>query len=192
MSQQIAPSQNGKNLITIGSNLREIRKRKGLTLSELSQLCGFSVPFLSQIENAKVNINLSTLTAICNALEVSIVSLFEEEKNFNIRLIKKESRRWMPLAGDSVESILLNTRSNIELCIIHIPSGENTGSANKHPGEEVCYVKKGVVHVILSEDTEYMLGEGDVLYYDSTIPHRWENRSQGITEIIIINSPATY
>ena len=184
--------QNGKNLITIGSNLREIRKKKGLTLNELSQVCGLSSPFLSQIENARVNVNLNTLTAICNALEVSIVSLFEEERNSNVRLIKRESRRWMPLAGESVESIILNTRSNIELCIIHIPAGENTGLANKHTGEEVCYVKKGIVNVVLNEETIYELGEGDVLYYDSTIPHRWENNSQLLTEIIIINSPATY
>jgi len=192
MNLNSTPNQNGKNLVTIGANLREIRKKNGLTLNELSQACGLSAPFLSQIENAHVNVNLNTLTAICNALDVSIVSLFEEERNSNVRLIKRESRRWMPLAGKSVESILLNTRSNIELCIIHIPAGENTGIANKHTGEEVCYVKKGIVNVILNEDTTYELAEGDVLYYDSTIPHRWENNTQEMTEIIIINSPATY
>ncbi len=184
--------QNGNNLYKIGENIREIRKKKGLTLSELASMSGHSAPFLSQIENGRVNINLTTLTKICNALDVSIASLFEEAKSDNVRVIRRDSRKWYPLAGRSVESILLDTKSNIEFCVIHIPAGENSGAANHHPGDEICYVKKGSIRTILNEETAYDLGEGDIIYYDSEIPHRWENISDVKAELILVNSPATY
>jgi len=190
------PEQNGNTLNTVGGNIRGLRKKKGLTLTALASRSGLSAPFLSQIENARVNVNLDTLNKICNALEVPIVSLFGEEKSTTVRLIKRENRRWYPLAGQSVESILLNSKATIELCIIRLPPGENTGTSNHHPGDEVCYVLNGSVRTILNDDTKddtkYELGEGDILYYESHIPHRWENAGTETAEFIVINSPATY
>jgi transcriptional regulator with XRE-family HTH domain len=186
------PETNGNQLVTIGENIKAIRKKKGLTLSQLATATGLSAPFLSQIENARVNINLNTLNEICNALEVSIVSLFGEEKNTNVRLIKRENRQWYSLAGRSVESFLLNLKSNIELSIIRLPPGENTGISNQHEGDEVCYVLKGSIRVILDDATIYELGESDMIYYKSDVPHRWENGSTDIAEFIVFNSPATF
>jgi len=186
------PEQNSNQLTNIGEKIRSIRKKKGLTLNELASLSGLSAPFLSQIENARVNVNLNTLTEICNALQVPIVSLFGEEKTTNVRVIKRENRQWLPLEGRSVESFLLNSKSNIELSIIRLPPGENTGVSNKHPGDEVCYVLKGSVRTILNDETSYELVESDMIYYDSGIPHRWENTSNEMAEFIVINTPATY
>lgn len=192
MQNKFTPNQNGNLLITIGKNLRILRKKKKMTQSALAKKSGYSAPFLSQIENARVNINLNTLNEICNTLEVPIISLFEKNKNTNVRLIKRDSRYWFSLEGSSVESILINNNSNIELSIIHLPPKENTGISNHHAGDEVCYVKKGEVQIILNENDVYDLCEGDVLFYDSTIPHRWENNSQDESIFLIINSPATY
>lgn len=191
-SKNIMAEQNGNNLYKVGENIREIRKKKGLTLTELASLSGHSAPFLSQIENGRVNINLTTLAKICNGLDISIASLFEEAKSDNVRVIRRDSRKWYPLAGRSVESILLDTKSNIEFCVIHIPAGENSGASNHHPGDEICYVKKGSIRTILNEETIYDLNEGDIIYYDSEISHRWENISTEKAELILINSPATY
>lgn len=186
------PEQYNAQLITIGENIRSMRKKKGLTLNELAALSGLSAPFLSQIENARVNVNLNSLTEISNALQVPIVSLFGEEKPTNVRVIKRENRLWLPLEGRSVESFLLNSKSNIELSIIRLPPGENTGLSNKHPGDEVCYMLKGSIRTILNDETIYELVESDMIYYDSEIPHRWENLSSEMAEFIVINTPATY
>lgn len=186
------PEHNGNQLTNIGEKIRSLRKKKDLTLNELAALSGLSAPFLSQIENARVNVNINTLTEICNALDVSIVSLFNEEKPSNVRVIKRESRQWYPLEGRSVESFLLNLKSNVELSVIRLPPGENTGVSNKHPGDEVCFVLKGSIRTILNDETTFELVESDMIYYDSEIPHRWENTGEEIAEFIVINTPATY
>ncbi len=46
-------------------------------------------------------------------------------------------------------------------------------------------VKKGSIRTILNEETAYDLGEGDIIYYDSEIPHRWENISDVKAELIL-------
>lgn len=186
------PELNSKNSVTIGENIRGIRKKKGLTLSKLAILSGLSTPYLSQIENARVNVNLNTLTEICNALEVPLISMLGEEKSTKIRLSKRDNRQWYPLSGRSVESILLNSNSNIELSIIRLPPGENSGISNHHPGDEFCYVIKGSIRAILNSETIYELSESDIIYYESSIPHRWENVSNETAEFIVINSPASY
>jgi len=183
---------NSNHLAKIGENIRSLRKKKGLTLHQLADITGLSTPFLSQIENARVNVNLNTLNEICNALEIPIVSLFSEEKSNNVRLIKRENRQWYPLEGRSVESFLLNSMSNIELSIIRLPPGENSGISNQHTGDEVCYVLKGNILTILNDENVYELGENDMIYYESSIPHRWENNSSEHAEFIVINSPPTY
>jgi transcriptional regulator with XRE-family HTH domain len=186
------PEQNGNTRVIIGNNIRRLRKKKGYTLNNLSERSGLSTSMLSQIENARVNVNLNTLTEICNALDYPLVSLFGEEMSTNVRLIRRENRQWYPLAGRSMESILINSKSNIEFSIIVLPPGENTGQSNHHPGEEFCYVIKGSIRTILNNETTYELGESDLIYYESNISHRWENNSNETAEFIVINSPATY
>ena len=46
------------------------RSRKNMTLKQLSAKTGITVPRLSQIENADLNISLKTKARICEALEI--------------------------------------------------------------------------------------------------------------------------
>ncbi len=46
----------------------------------------------------------------------------------------------------------------------------------QHKGEEFVLVQKGSIRIFLGED-EIILKEGDSVYYQSSIPHRIENRT---------------
>ena len=61
----------------IGRKIMMLRKRKGLTLSELAKLAGVSKSTLSEIESGNVNPTISTLWAIARALGVSFGELVE-------------------------------------------------------------------------------------------------------------------
>ncbi len=169
-----------------------MRKKKGLNLIEFAAQVDLSASYLSQIENARVNVALSTLVEIGNQLGVPLITLFAEEEKSMVGLVKRDNRQWFPLSGQAVESILLKYMSNMEICIIRLPPGENSGISDQHPGEEVCFVIKGSIRTILNEDTAYELVEHDMIYYQSSTPHRWENLSQETAEFIVINTPATY
>lgn len=56
--------------------IREARIKRGLTLNDLSLLSGISIKQLSKIENNLVDMRLSTLCAIADALCVSPEELF--------------------------------------------------------------------------------------------------------------------
>ncbi len=179
------------HLATIGKNIRRLRKSKGLTLNALAAEAGLSASYLSQIENARVNVALSTLAEIGARLDVPLISLFAEEEAPRVGLVRRGDRQWFPLSGQAVESILLKSMANMEICIIRLPPGEDSGAPDRHPGEEACFVVKGSIRALL-EDKAYELSEHDMLYYESSIPHRWENLSSEPAEFIVINTPATY
>lgn len=65
-------------LITVGKNVKEIRKEKKLTQQELAFNCGnMDKATISNIERfACDGINISTLIKISNVLEIDIIELF--------------------------------------------------------------------------------------------------------------------
>lgn len=62
--------------ITIGRNIRELRKARGLTLKQMSRRTNLSVSLLSQIERAESSASVSSLFKVATALDVKITDLF--------------------------------------------------------------------------------------------------------------------
>lgn len=60
----------------LGSIIKSIRKKKGLTQSEFSESCGITQTYLSQIENNSKEPNLSTLKSISGSLDVPLPIIF--------------------------------------------------------------------------------------------------------------------
>ena len=61
---------------TIGRNIRELRKARGLTLKQMSRRTNLSVSLLSQIERAESSASVSSLFKVATALDVRITELF--------------------------------------------------------------------------------------------------------------------
>jgi DNA-binding NtrC family response regulator len=62
--------------ITIGRNIRELRKARSLTLKQMSRRTNLSVSLLSQIERAESSASVSSLFKVATALDVKITDLF--------------------------------------------------------------------------------------------------------------------
>jgi DNA-binding NtrC family response regulator len=62
--------------MTIGRNIRELRKGRGLTLKQMSRRTKLSVSLLSQIERAESSASVSSLFKVATALDVKITELF--------------------------------------------------------------------------------------------------------------------
>jgi DNA-binding NtrC family response regulator len=60
---------------TIGRNIREQRKARGLTLKQMSRRTNLSVSLLSQIERAESSASVSSLFKVATALDVRITEL---------------------------------------------------------------------------------------------------------------------
>ena len=56
----------------LGKRVRELRKKRGLTLEKLSELAGIDVKFLGGIERGKENPSIGTLEKLAIALSVRL------------------------------------------------------------------------------------------------------------------------
>jgi XRE family transcriptional regulator, regulator of sulfur utilization len=62
----------------VGVRLAELRKKRALSLDELSQLSGVSKSMLSQIERSQANPTVTVVWRLSNALRVNIAALLAE------------------------------------------------------------------------------------------------------------------
>ena len=69
-----------KNILKIfGENLRRIRTEKGLSQRDLSSLCNIDNADISRMENGLVNVSLTTVAQLADALEVPFLKLLKPE-----------------------------------------------------------------------------------------------------------------
>ena len=63
----------------LSKKLKEIRLSKGLTQEYIANMADVNTSHISNIENNRVKISLSTLVQICNALEVTVDYILSDE-----------------------------------------------------------------------------------------------------------------
>jgi transcriptional regulator with XRE-family HTH domain len=63
---------NGEYLIQIGKKVREIRKSKGISMRQLSELVPIHKSSLSEIENGKMNCPILALKKLADTLGVQV------------------------------------------------------------------------------------------------------------------------
>ena len=68
-----------KDLSTIGNKLFSYRKSRGLTQEQAAEKASVSQRTYADIERGKINMRLSTLISICNALEITPNDLLSAE-----------------------------------------------------------------------------------------------------------------
>lgn len=64
--------------MTIGENIKRIRKEKGLTQKKLGELCGINEANIRKYELGKANPKIETIDKIANALGVPIAQIMEQ------------------------------------------------------------------------------------------------------------------
>jgi transcriptional regulator with XRE-family HTH domain len=177
----------------LGRRIRNLRKAHNMTLEELGERVDLSVSYLSQIETGHANINLRVLRDIAQALEVPLIDFLAEAAETDISVVRVGDRRTYELKSGVTETLLFSRdRLDLECAIMDLPAGFDSGTPNSHPGEEFTYVMQGRVRIFLGGDQVFDLNEGDIIYYRSSMSHRWENPYDQPAKIMITNTPATF
>lgn len=185
------------NKFSLGAKIRDFRKSKQLTLSELANQCNISPSFLSQIERDQANPSVATLHGIAEAFDLPLASFFEERtyKNENLKqshkaveVVRGNQRKTLIYPGSGIRNELLSPdlQRKIQMMRVIIPPRTGTGEIPLiHEGEECGFVLQGQVKIWVGNDT-YILKPGDAIYQSSTIPHR--SRNIGDIDVIIITA----
>ena len=74
----------------IGQRIREVRCEKHLTQEYLAKVTDVNVSHISNIETNKVNVSLTLLVGICNALGITLDYLLENEYHNPTSTLEKE------------------------------------------------------------------------------------------------------
>ena len=161
----------------LGKKIRDLRKKRKMTLKELAEKSGLSVGMLSQIERDKIGLSVNSLWKISQALDMSIGSFFNQKLYPHKFIVRKDQRKKLQLVNSSASYELLtpDLSWNIEFLRIIIKPGESSDQQRiTHQGEEVGLVLQGKLLVKWGEQ-EFILEEGDSIRLDSTVPHRYIN-----------------
>lgn len=72
--------------MSLGENIRNIRKNKGYSIMKIRELTGLSKSTVSDLENDKSSPTSETLQKIASALEVPVSSFFDKEPIEEIKI----------------------------------------------------------------------------------------------------------
>jgi transcriptional regulator with XRE-family HTH domain len=164
----------------VGTRIKKLRQKRGLSVSELARRAGVSKSLISQIENGHANPSVETVRTVATVLEVPVFSLFLEEGGPQSALVRKNERVRLTVPGSETIRELLTTDLDREMVLVfsRIPPGaKSSPSPVTHKGEECTYVLKGALIQVM-DDQEYVLEAGDAFYFDARIPHLAYNHSE--------------
>lgn len=91
----------------IGQRIKTIRSEKHLTQEYLARVTEVNVSHISNIETNKVKVSLTLLVGICNALDVTMDYLLENEYHNPTSVTEKELVNTIKNMGKEKQEILL-------------------------------------------------------------------------------------
>lgn len=182
-------------VMDFGKNVKKERIRKKLTLEELAERSKVSKSMLSLIEREEKNPTIQVAAQIAEGLDVTISQLLGEQQKRDVIITRSNQKLVFKEETTGFERQLLSpsfSTKGIEFILNVLPPLQETGvfPPHKRGVEEYIYVSKGKLKAELGEDPEtYVLEEGDSIYFEADVKHRFINLSN--TEcryFLIINS----
>ena len=165
----------------LGKRIKQIRTKNGLTQGGLSVRSGLTKSYISLLEAGKKIPAISTLSRIAVALGMTIGEFFDTDDSSDVAVVRKNERfqvaqRGTPF-GYVYEALSLQKKDRImDPFIVKVLPGDKSKAKRvefEHAGEEFDFVIEGRIKYIIN-DQEYVLDEGDSIYFDSAMKHRVE------------------
>ena len=149
----------------VGTRLRQVRVRRGVTLTELAAATGISKSTLSRLETGQRKPSLELLLPIAQAHQVPLDELVgaPEVGDPRIRLSprKRKGRIVVPLTRQP---------SGMHAWKVLIPPEPGEPELRVHEGYEWLYVLTGRLRLIL-RDRDITMGPGEVAEFDTGQPY---------------------
>ncbi|NLA27975.1 MAG: cupin domain-containing protein [Firmicutes bacterium] len=161
----------------IGPALKRIRLQKGLTLRELSSSTDLSIGFLSNLERDINNPTISSLSKVCQALGTNLVDFLQNPKQKQGLIVRKHEREryfYSKSSGITYELVSVDDKMLRAVCITIEPGGDYGKVPTGHEGEEFGLVLSGTLEITVEDET-FTLNEGDSIYIDANVPHKYRN-----------------
>jgi transcriptional regulator with XRE-family HTH domain len=163
----------------LGGRVRQLRRGRGLTLEDLAEQSGVSRAMISKLERGEKNPTLVVAAKLAEGLGVTLSQLAGMEERREVVVVPRETRMVMRDPETGFERQLLSPNfvgRGVEFIRNEIPEGSTSGEFLPHRGgvEEHIVVERGSLSATVGGE-EYLLREGDALYFEADVRHRFDN-----------------
>ncbi|TDE00097.1 helix-turn-helix domain-containing protein [Jiangella asiatica] len=172
----------------VGPRLRELRRRRRVTLAQLSAATGISVSTLSRLESGGRKPTLELLLPLARVHQVTLDELVGAPPTGDPRVHPQ------PVVRHGVTHLPLTRRpGGLQAYKMIFPApGEATApyphEPQTHEGYEWLYVLNGRARLILGEH-DLVLGAGEAAEFDTRTPHWFGNAGPGSLEVLSLFGP---
>jgi transcriptional regulator with XRE-family HTH domain len=175
----------------IGARIRFFRKQRNMTLDHLSGLSNLTKSFVSKVERGVSVPSISTAMKLAESFNITVGQLLGEDNHEGaISIVRKSERRSFMRAGSSSGydyEMLAGPKQfkSMEPYIMKPPLKFQDKRLFEHVGEEFMFVLSGSIEVELSGKS-FRLNSGDVLYFDSHLPHRTRSLGNKYAKVLVV------
>lgn len=152
-------------LSAVGPRLRELRKQRETTLTELSAATGISVSTLSRLESGARRPNLELLLPLARAHGVTLDELVDApatgDPRIHLRPVTRHGTTMVPLTRRA---------GGVQAYKLIIPARSDDPEPQTHEGYEWLYVLDGTMRLLLGEH-DLILAPGEAAEFDTRVPH---------------------
>ena len=170
---------------TLGSVIRNIRKRNGWTLKEMSERTGIPLSTISKVEHDRLTLTYDKLQQLGQRLDIPMSELFSEPDSQDATPGPVTGRRARGGLDDAVR-VETQNYDYFYLCTelrkktmvpiftrIRARSADEFGELVRHAGEEFVFVLDGTVEVHTEFYDPVVLKPGECFYLDSMMGHAY-------------------
>ena len=164
----------------IASNLRELRRERGLTLDEAALATGVSKSMLGQIERGECGLSVATLWKIAGGLKLSFTSLMRENRS-TAQIVDNTALK--PLTNDREGFRLypvfpFEPGREFEILYIELDPGAESRSEPHEAGTEEYTLVYGGTLTLTAGGEDFSVPQGHSIRYAADTAHGYANRGQ--------------
>jgi transcriptional regulator with XRE-family HTH domain len=179
---------------------RELRRRAGLTLQDVSKASGLAVSTVSKMENGQLSPTYETILRLADGMGVDVSELFDVHLEAGVASSRRSvtrrgngmvhsspQYRYEMLSAELSRKAFLPFHATIKAHgIMQFPELPH------HPGEEFFYVISGIVVLHTDHYEPVMLEPGDSCYFDSSMGHALVSATKEDAEVLwIVSHPSS-
>ncbi|WP_458115977.1 helix-turn-helix domain-containing protein [Arthrobacter sp. D2-10] len=164
----------------IGARLKQLRTRRGVTLTSLAAATGISKSTLSRLETGQRRANLELLLPLALAFHVPLDELVGAPEVGDPRIRLKPAN-----ANGRTVIPLTRQPGGMQAWKIIIPTSKSTPELKSHEGYEWLYVLSGRMRLVLG-DHDLVLGSGEVAEFDTHVPHWFGSTGERPAEVLSV------
>jgi transcriptional regulator with XRE-family HTH domain len=179
----------------IGPKIRALRLKKKLGLVQLGEHTGLSPAMLSKIERGQLFPTLPTLLRIALVFGVGLEHFFVE-RGAPDRGGRPQQRAPAPARSVGRRGAVLFLRKprfpvtdrRMESFYAEFPLRSKRSKPHRHGSAEFIYVIEGQL-VVDVDGRDFVLDEGDAMYFDSTALHSYRRESRSLCTALVVVAP---